>query len=202
MLAVALLLLTAPPRPASEGRPLFYWGARPPLVEAEPAERPDPDARVLAVHAAFDRGDLVLRLTFDRPVREAVSLPDGRPVSGRLRAVLYLDTDDNRRTGYQAGPDDLTTGSELRLEVGAITVGEDPEEQRPAESLLSATLVSLSTEGRRRTVWRVDDQAEPGRLSRRGEWVELRLPAELAQARSGARLILAEAGRSMAGRLP
>ncbi len=202
MLAAALVLLAAAPRLATEGRPLFYWGARPPLLEAQPSESPGPAARVLEVHTAFDRGDLVLRLTFDRPVREAVTLPDGTPVSGRLRAVLYLDADDNPGTGYQGGPQDLTTGSEMRLEVGAISVGEDPEESRPAESLLAATLVSLSSEGRRRTVWRADDQAEPGRLSRRGEWVELRLPAELAQARPGARLILAEGGRPVAGRLP
>ncbi|HLA78844.1 MAG TPA: hypothetical protein VJU18_14800 [Vicinamibacteria bacterium] len=201
MWVLALALLAVAPRPSSEGRPLFYWGARPPLLQVQGSAAPGPEAQVVEVHAAFDRGDLVLRLTFDRPLREAVALPDGTPVSGRLRAVLYMDTDDNRRTGYQAGPDDLLTGSEQRLEVGAISVGEDPEEERPAESLLAATLVSLSPEGRRRTVWRADDQAEPGRLSRHGEWVELRLPADLVQAGPGTRLVLAQAPRPLAARL-
>lgn len=201
MLAWALLLLAVPARPAAEGRPLFYWGARPALLEAAPTEPPGSEASSTEVHAAFDRGDLVLRWTFDRPVREALALADGTPVSGRLRAVLYIDADDNPRTGSQGGPDDLTAGSEFRLEVGAVTLGEDPEEKRTAQSLLVATLFSLSPEGRRRLVWRVDDQGEPGRLSRHGEWVELRLPAELAQARSGSRLILVGGGRPVSGRL-
>jgi len=201
MLAWALLLLAVPSRPAAEGRPLFYWGARPALLAADPTEPSGSEARNTEVHAAFDRGDLVLRWTFDRPVREALALADGTPVSGRLRAVLYIDADDNPRTGFRGGPDDLTTGSELRLEVGAVTLGEDPEEKRAAESLLVATLVSLSTDGRRRLVWRVDDQGEPGRLSRHDEWVELRLPTELAQARPGSRLILVDGGRPVSGRL-
>ncbi len=201
MWVVALAFLSASPRPLSEGRPLFYWGARPALIEARGGTAPDPEARVVEIHSAFDAGDLVLRLTFDRPLREAMALPDGTPVSGRLRAALYLDVDDNPRTGYQAGADDLLTGAEKRLEVGVISLGEDPEEERLAESLLAVTLVSLSSEGRRRIVWRADDQAEPGRVSHHDKSMELRVPAELAQAGPGARLILAQTPGPWAARL-
>jgi hypothetical protein len=201
MLPWVLLLLAVPSGPAVEGRPLFYWGARPPLLEVDPTGPPGSEARNTEIHAAFDRGDLVLRWTFDRPVREALALPDGTPVSGRLRSVVYIDADDDTRTGTRGGSDDLTAGSELRLELGAVTLGEDPEEKRTATSLLVATLVSLTPEGRRRVVWRVDDQGEPGRLSRHGEWVELRVPIELAQIRPGSRLVLLSGGRPVSGRL-
>ncbi|HET7291625.1 MAG TPA: hypothetical protein VFM88_04305, partial [Vicinamibacteria bacterium] len=102
--SLALLVL------AVEGRPLYYWGARPAVVTLdEPATR-GVEAAVLELHAARDGGDLVLRVGFDRPVREAVRLPDGTPVSGRLKAVVYIDADDDRSTGTQEGPADLRTG--------------------------------------------------------------------------------------------
>jgi len=86
--------------------------------------------------------------------------------------------------------------------LGVDRVGADDDFfELGGDSLLAATLVSLSPEGRRRTVWRADDQAEPGRLSRHGEWVELRLPADLVQAGPGTRLVLAQAPRPLAARL-
>jgi hypothetical protein len=53
---------------------------------------------------------------------------NGAPVSGRLRAVLYVDADDNPKTGLAAGPKDPRTGADRRLEVGVIAVGADPDE--------------------------------------------------------------------------
>jgi hypothetical protein len=188
---LALLVLLA----ASEGRPLFYWSGRPAVITAAPAAEPKGEARVLEVHAALDGGELALRLTLDRPVSEALYLPDGTPVSGRLRAVLYLDADGDRTTGLAAGPSDLRTGADARLELGVVSLAPDPEESDPAEkvapaAVVTASLHALLPDGRRRALWRADDQAAPGRVSVHGEYVELRLPAE--HSPSGrARLILA-----------
>jgi hypothetical protein len=202
----------------AEGPPLFYWGARPAVITVEAAECVGPDcskppgaspeapatdsvsARVQEVHAALDRGALVLRFTFDRSVREAKQLPDGSPVSGRLRATLYLDRDADRATGLEEGPTDLRTGADLRLEVGVITVGEDAEEGRKASALITATLAELARDGRRKTLWRGDEAANPRQVSARGDWLELRLPSSPAVA-PGARLILAQDGRALDGRL-
>lgn len=169
------------------------------LVEAA-AERSE-EAWVLEVHAALDHEGLVLRLTFDRPVREALYLAGGAPVSGRLRAVLYLDADDDRATGLDQGPRDLRTGADQRLEVGVVSVGEDPEEKRKASAVVSASLFSLAPDGRRRSLWQGDDAASPRELSVHGEWIEIRLPPARPSVRVGARLILAFGDRSWDGRL-
>src|SRR5260370_24124024 len=89
-IVVALAFLLLAPAP---GRPLFYWGARSAVIAtgAEPGQ--GIEAQVLEVHAALDKGDLVLRLTFDRPVHAAIYLPGRVPVSARLRAGLFLDAD-------------------------------------------------------------------------------------------------------------
>ncbi len=202
MLATLLLLALGRPAPTVEGRPLFYWGARPPVIEVEaPAGEPSAEALVLEVHAVLDRGDLVLRFTFDRPVREAVTSPEGAPVSGRLRAVVYLDVDDNRRTGYDGGGEDLATGADQRFELGVVAVGEDVAERQQARALIAVNLATVGPDGRRRTLWRADDGAEPGRVSRRGEWVEVRMPADLTGAHVGSRLVLVQGSRAVAGRL-
>jgi hypothetical protein len=196
------LLLAALLAASAEGRPLFYWGARPPIVVAdEKASVPPEEARVLEVHAARDKGDVVIRFSFDRSVRAALRLADGTPVSGRLKAVLYFDTDDDRATGASQGSSDLRTGAERRLELGAIAIGEDAEEGRKAAAVVAASLWSLTVEGRRRTLWRADDDKDPGRVSARGEWVELRIPAELLDAGPRVRLILASGDRLSDGRL-
>lgn len=187
---------------AAEGRPLFYWGARPALItaEASPAAAAA-DARVTEVHAAIDPKGLVVRFSLDRPARDAMRLPDGTPVSGRLRAVLYLDTDDRRQTGLDQGPLDPRTGCEGRLEVGVVSVGEDPEEKRAASALLTATLSSLLADGRRKTTWRGDAEANPGNVSAHGEWVEVRLPPSALPPKAPLRLVLAEGGGAFEGRL-
>lgn len=196
MIALLALLLAA-----AEGRPLFYWGAREPVIVAgQAAELPD-EARVVELHAVIDEDALVLRFTLDRPVRDALYLPDGRPVSGRLRAVLYIDADDDRATGLDQGPRDLRSGAERRLEVGVVSLGEDPEEKRPAAPLVTATLVSLTRDGRRRTVWRRDAADAPDEVSAHGEWVELRIPLARADVRLGSRLVLAAGEKSWDGRL-
>ena len=131
----------------------------------------------------------MLRFTFDRAAREAMRLPDGQPVSGRLRAILYVDADDDRSSGLAAGAEDLRTGADWRLEVGVIVVGEDLEERRRAAALLTATLASLDPGGRQRVVWRAGDDTDPRSLAARGEWVEVRLPSS-AKVDPGARLVL------------
>ncbi|HJS57376.1 MAG TPA: hypothetical protein VKA01_04670 [Vicinamibacteria bacterium] len=193
ILALALVL-------AAEGRPLFYWGARPALVTLkEPATRSE-EAVVLELHAAPDQGDLVMRFSFDRPVREALWLPDGTPVSGRLKAVVYIDTDDDRRTGTQEGSSDLRTGAERRIELSALAMGEDAEEHRAATALVAATLHGLTQEGRRRTLWRADSEL-PNRVSVRAEFVELRVPADRVGAEARCRFILVSGEDVRDGRL-
>jgi hypothetical protein len=186
---------------ATGGRPLFYWGARPPVVVPDALVRGGAEAQVTEVHAARDAGDLVLRFTFDRPVGEALALADGTPVSGRLRAVLYVDGDDDRRTGLAADPPDPRQGADARLELGVLYVGEDPEEDREASAVISVVLSSLSASGRRRTSWRGDDVSRPDNVSARGEWVEVRVPAGrlVTDSRSRTRLILTVGSRSWDG---
>lgn len=196
---LALVLLLAAP---AEGRPLFYWGARPAVIAVEAPAGAPLEARVLEVHAARDKGDLVVRFSFDRPVRDALRLPDGTPVSGRLKAVLYLDTDDDPRSGLAQGDKDLRTGCERRLEIGAVAMGADEEEQRPASALVTATLQSLTSEGRRRTLWRADDDAAPTQVSVHGEWLEVRLPADQLSLAASFRLVLAAGDTLVAGRSP
>lgn len=195
---------------AAEGRPLFYWGGRAPCIEVPrptPAERqrgearPAAEARVTEVHAALDAQELVLRFTFDRPVVSATRLPDGAPVSGRLRAVLYLDRDGDRSTGWAAGEADLRRGAEGRLEIGVLALGADPDEHIEAQAVITATLHALSGRGSRRTLWRGDDEAAPGHVSARGDWLEVRLPRGAWPAAPGTRLVLAEGERMFDGRV-
>jgi hypothetical protein len=183
-----------------EGAPLFYWGARAPVIAVEQATREGVEAHVQEVHAALDKGALVVRLTFDRAVREATQSPEGSPVSGRLRATLYVDGDGDRATGLAEGPADPRTGADLRLEVGVIAMGEDAEEKRAASALIAVHLAALQPNGRRRTLWRTDDASSPKQVSARGEWLELRLPPE-AGVKEKARLVLSLPDRTLDGRL-
>ena len=194
LLAISLAVLAS-------GPPLFYWGARPPVIAVEEAPAGGVEAQILEVHAALDKGALVVRFTFDRSVREATRLPDGAPVSGRLRANLFIDRDADRATGLDEGPGDLRTGSDLRLEVGVVALGEDAEEHRPAMAVITTTLVTLSREGRRQTLWRADDSEGGSRQVRTsGEWLEVRLPGE-ALVLPRARLIVHLGNRALDGRL-
>jgi len=197
VLVLALSLVLGP----GPGRPLFYWGARPPVIATEATPGRGAEAQVLEVHAVPDPGGLLVRLTFDRTVREATYLPGGAPVSGRLRAVLYLDVDADRGTGWESGPDDLRTGTEYRLEVGVVALGEDEDERRPAQALVTAFLASLGKDGRRKSLWRGDDESAPEQVSVRGEWVELRLPAGEPAPKAGARLVFTAGDRVWDGRL-
>lgn len=197
MLPLLLLLAAAP---AHEGRPLFYWGARPPLLTLDAASG-GVEAKVVEVRGAIDKEELVLRFDLDRAVRSALYLEDGTPVSGRVRAVLYVDADDDPRTGFDAGPNDFRTGADDRLDVGSVSIAGDPEENRQASVIVAATFYSLTREGRRRTLWRGDTEAEPTRVSAHGEWVEVRLPSEAFHPGQKARLILATEDAVRAGRL-
>jgi len=196
MWTLAALALLA----AAEGPPLFYWGGRAAVIVVEGPAATGTEAQVQEVHAALDKGSLVVRFTFDRSVREATYLPDGAPVSGRLRANLYLDRDGDRSTGLEEGPADLRTGADLRLEVRVVAVGEDPEEKVKAQAVLLVTLFELGKDARRRTIWRADDAQNPREVRAQGEWLEVRLPASAAVP-AGARLVLLAGDRALDGRL-
>jgi hypothetical protein len=182
------------------GPPLFYWGARPAVITVEDLASNGPEAQVREVHAALDQGALVLRFTFDRSVESASHGPDGAPASGRLRALLYVDADGDRATGWAAGPKDARTGADWRLEIGVVAVGEDPEENVPASALVTATLATVAADGRPRLRWRSDDVGNPREVSARGEWLEVRLPRDVAVTPK-ARLILSLPGRALDGQL-
>jgi hypothetical protein len=191
-LALGLLL--------ADGPPLFYWGARAAVIIVDGASRGEgTSASLQEVHAALDKGSLVLRFTFDRAVSEA-TVQDGAPVSGRLRATLYVDRDADRATGLDEGATDLRTGADLRVEVGVLAVGADPEEKVEARAVLMVTAAALERDGRRKTLWRGDDVQNPREVSARGEWLELRLPETLGIG-AGARLILSLPERALDGRL-
>jgi len=190
---------------ALAGAPLFYWGARPPAsqVAAPEGSASRTEASVVEVHTALaEDGDLLLRFTFDRPVYEATHAADGRPVSGRLQATVYLDSDDDRGTGLDAGPSDLRTGADRRLTVGVLSLGEDEEEGRPdAAALIVVGLSAVTGDFFERALWRADDETHPERVSWRGEWLELRLPGSELALEKGARLVLAQGGLVSGGRL-
>jgi hypothetical protein len=178
----------------------FDWGRRLPVIVTEPAGSGGPEAAVVEIHAAADDGDLVLRLTLDRAVAEALYLPGGTPVSGRLRAVLYLDTDDDRKTGLDVGTRDLRTGAERRLDVEVVSVGADAEEHRAGRAVVTATLRGLTREGRRRVLWRGDD-AGVGGVVTAARFVEIRIPAAQVALGPRSRLILDAGGRTWAGQI-
>jgi hypothetical protein len=196
--AVLLWLLAT----AIEGSPLFYWGARAPVIAVEPREPATVEAAVTQVQAAAQADELFLRFTFDRPVSEAIRLPDGAPVSGRLRVLLYVDADDDARTGWDLGAWDQRTGSERKLEVGVIALGADPEEQREASAIVIATAYELTADGRQQNLWQTDDAAQPATLSLHGQWLELRVPiAVLGLGPRASRLVLVQSDQAFAGRL-
>jgi hypothetical protein len=184
---------------ATSGRPLHYWGARPAVVVAEVQRGQGVEAQVEEVGLAADEDALVFRLTFDRPVSDALHLQDGTPVSGRLRATLYLDADDDRKTGLAQGSQDLRSGADYELDIAVLALGADAEEKRPAQAIITAALVSLAG-GRRKTVWRADDDADPQAVSAYREWVDVRLPGGVVSAKPGSRVILVSGGRSWDGR--
>src|SRR6185436_10414274 len=109
------------------------------------------------VHAAVDNADLVVRFTFDRQLRQALRLPDGAPVSGRVQAMLEIDADDDRTTGLAAGPKDPRAGADRRIDVATRYLGADPDEQRAASVEVTARMASVSADGRLRTLWRESD---------------------------------------------
>jgi hypothetical protein len=186
---------------AIEGRPLYYWGARVPVVTAAATTLDETRADVTEVHAALDADDLVLRFTFDRGVGEALRLPDGAPVSGRLHAVLEVDADDDRATGLNLGAQDLKTGADRRIEIGTRYLGGDEDEHRAPSVQVTAALFSLSREGRRRMLWHEDDVSAPSRVSWHGDALEVRIPAKHFDLAPHARFILSRGDRTSDGRI-
>lgn len=193
---MVLLLLGALAAPVPEA---FAWGSRPPVIRAAPRKGGD-EAALAAVHAALDGGDLVVRFTFDRPVQRALYGDDGAPVSGRLRAVLYVDADDDRKTGLASHAEDPRAGADRRLEVGVVAVGANPEENLGASAVVTASLSDLQGK-RRRARWRGDAAATPRQVATAANWVEVRLLAERGPFKRTARLVLAEGEQVVEGRL-
>jgi len=194
-----MLLLVLAATLAAQERP-FDWGRRPPVIVAEGPRASGPHASVVEVHAAVDGGVLRLRLTLDRPVKDVLYLPDGAPVSGRLRAALLFDTDDDRATGLDEGPADLRTGADRRLDVEAIAIAADPDEKRPGQGMFAATLRALTRDGRRRVLWRGDD-AGAGGVTSAGRVVEVALPLAHVPLKERARVVLDNGRRTWAGQI-
>jgi hypothetical protein len=196
---VLLALIAALALPAAE--PGFAWGNRPPVIARAGAPRPEgQEAKVVSVHAALDGPDLVVRFTFDRPVQRALYGADGAPVSGRLRAILYIDADDDRKTGLLAAANDPRAGADRRLEVGVVAVGADPEENVGASAVVTASLSDLAGK-RRRSRWRGDAAATPRQVVTGGRFVEVRLMGERGPFKRTSRLVLAEDDVLLEGRL-
>jgi len=184
-----------------QGRPLFYWGAREPVVAPGVHSGPAEVAKVTEVHAALDGGDLVLRLTLDRTVETATHARDGHPVSGRLQALLYLDGDGDPESGQRGSAADPRTGAERLIEVGTLYIGEDEEEKRPAQVRVMVTISALDREGRRERLWSADHMEEPERFFLYGDRLEARVPAFQTAARVGSRIVYAAAAEVFEGRL-
>jgi hypothetical protein len=194
-LALAALFLQAP------GRPLYYWGARPATLVTSTEGTEGTEARVTEVHGVVDGGELVLKVTFDRPVQDVLYLPSGAPVSGRLRATLYVDGDADRQTGWAAGPGDARAGADYRVDLGVLALGADPAEGIAAQSLVTVSAVALTEQGRQRIAWRGDHDATPDRVSLRGDAVEMRLPADAVDVSLTARLVMIDEDEVYEGRL-
>ena len=190
LFAVAFSGVEVEAAPPAEGRPLFYWGARAATIVVARAERHETDGAVEEIQAAVDKGSFVLRFTFDRDVADALTLPDGRPVSGRLRSVLHVDADNSRRTGLDS-PGDPRRGADYRIEIGVIALGEDPDEKLEARALVTVVAAALLPDGRRRAVWHADSD-DPVAVSIRGRAVEFRIPPSDVSVFPGARLIFSD----------
>ena len=171
-LLLVMLVAQAP------GRPLFYWGSRPATIVTPAAAREGVAARVTEIHGVVDDGDLVLRISFDRAVGDALHLASGAPVSGRLRAALYVDGDVDRFTGWVAEPGDPRAGADYRIDLGVLALGADPDEGIEAQALVTVSLFALTRQGRQRGLWRTDHGASPDRVSIRGDAVEVRVPGD------------------------
>jgi hypothetical protein len=197
---VLLALIVALAVPGAEAG--FAWGNRPPVIARDAATPPREGlvAKVVSVHAAVDGADLVLRFTFDRPVQRAMYAESGAPVSGRLRAILYVDADDNRKTGLLAAANDPRAGADRRLEVGVVAVGADPEENLGSSAVVTAALSDLAGK-RRRSRWRGDAAATPRQVVTGARFVEVRLTGERGPWKRTSRVVLAEDDVLLEGRL-
>jgi hypothetical protein len=191
-----VLLLAQPP-----GRPLFYWGARPATIVTGVAPGEGIAAQITEVHGVVDDGELVLRVSFDRPVAESLYLPSGAPVSGRLRGAVYVDADADRSTGWAAAPGDPRGGADYRIDLGVLALGADPGEGIAAQALVTVSAFALTPDGHQRSLWRADHSASPGRVSIRGDAVEVRLPGDVVIVQPTARLGLVMDARGLEGTL-
>jgi hypothetical protein len=196
MTLLLVLLLTQP-----LGRPLFYWGARPATIVTGVAPGGGLAAQVTEVHGVVEEGELILRVSFDRPVSEALYLPSGAPVSGRLRAAVYVDGDADRNTGWSAPPGDPRAGADYRIDLGVLALGADPGEGISAQALVTVSVFALTSHGHQRGLWHTDHSASPDQVSIRGDAIEMRLPAGSVSVVPTARLALVVDERGFEGAL-
>lgn len=97
---------------------------------------PDPDERPLPVeiYAAPQGSDYALRLEFDK-------LPWGDQCGRRCAdATIFIDTDNNRRTGLDLGPKAKETGSDLAITV----IGERMYREHSADTFLKIRVRRLT----------------------------------------------------------
>lgn len=196
-MVLLLVMLLAQPL----GRPLFYWGARPATIVTDVAHGEGIAAQVTEVHGVVDGGELVLRVSFDRPVSDVLYLPSGAPVSGRLRAAIYVDGDADRNTGWSAASDDPRAGADYRIDLGVLALGADPAEGISAQALVTVSAFALTSQGRQRSLWRTDHSASPGQVSIRGDAIEMRVPSGSVSVSPTARLALVVGDHGFEGTL-
>lgn len=175
----------------AQGRPLHYWGPSVPVIAPGVHETRPEVARVTQIHADLEDGDAFLRFVLDRAVREAMSLRDGTPVSGRLQISLYIDVDDDPETGRTGPVDEQRRGADRLIEVSTLYVGADEEEEREAQARVLITIDALDARGRRERLWAGDHVDLPDRISLRGDSVEARLPRSGTGLEPGSRLVYA-----------
>jgi hypothetical protein len=159
--AVLLLTVLASSAALAKGTAAGVIRFHPP---ADPEERPLP----VEIYAAPQGSDYALRVEFDK-------LPWGEQCKRRCaNATIFLDTDDNRRTGLDLGPKSKETGADL-----AITVsGERLYREHSADTFLKVRVRRLSavaSVGQGDTLAELDHRHDPERVQSDGTRVYARI---------------------------
>lgn len=124
---------------------------------------PDPDERPLPVEifAAPQGSDYALRLEFDK-------LPWGDQCGRRCAdTTIFIDTDNNKRTGLDLGPKSKETGADLAITV----IGERQYREHSADTFLKVRvrrLVNVTSVGQGDTLAELDHRHDPERVQSDG----------------------------------
>lgn len=144
---------------------------------------PDESERPLPVElfVAPQGSDYTLRVAFDK-------LPWGEQCQMRCAdATIFLDTDDNRRTGLDLGPHARETGADLAITV----VGVRQYREHSAEALLKVRVTRLSnvrSVGEGELLAELDPRHDADRVQSDGPRVSARIDATDAMIPSGKRM--------------